>query len=61
MKKNRIRLQKNNIKFNENSKQPGIRNVLDSRKNQEQDFKGDDVTHNKKPTHHNPKGNNTFK
>ncbi len=27
---------------------PEIRDDLDSRKNEEQDFKGDDVTHNKK-------------
>jgi hypothetical protein len=31
---------------------PEIRDNLDSRKNEEQDYKGDDVTHNKKP-HHN--------
>jgi hypothetical protein len=61
MKKNRIQLQKSNIEFNENSKQPGIRNELDSRKNQEQDFKGDDVTHDKKPAHHRPKVNRTVK
>ncbi|MCK7555389.1 hypothetical protein MKQ70_10385 [Chitinophaga sedimenti] len=27
---------------------PEIRDNLDSRKNEEQDFKGDDLTHNKK-------------
>ena len=27
---------------------PEIRDNLDSRKNEEQDFKGDDMTHNKK-------------
>lgn len=31
---------------------PEIRDNLDSRKNEEQNFKGDDVTHNQKP-HHN--------
>jgi hypothetical protein len=31
---------------------PEIRDNLDSRKNEEQDFKGEDVTHNRKP-HHN--------
>jgi len=30
--------------------QPDIRDDLDSRKNEEQDSKGDDVTHNKKET-----------
>lgn len=30
-------------------KSPENKDNLDSRKNQEQDFKGDDVTHNKKP------------
>lgn len=28
---------------------PEIRDNLDSRKNEEQDYKGDDVTHNRKP------------
>jgi hypothetical protein len=48
MKKNRIQVQKKNIKFNTNNKQPEIRDDLDSRKNQEQEFKGDDITHNVK-------------
>jgi hypothetical protein len=34
---------------------PEIRDNLDSRKNEEQDFKGDDVTHNNKDTHNQPK------
>jgi len=29
---------------------PNVRDNLDSRKNEEQDFKGDDVTHNRKET-----------
>ncbi len=33
-----------------NSKRPDERSNLDSRKNEEQDFKGDDTTHNKKET-----------
>ncbi len=33
-----------------NSKRPNERGNLDSRKNEEQDFKGDDMTHNKKVT-----------
>ncbi len=53
MKKNKTRLPKKNIKFNTNNKQPEIRDDLDSRKNEEQDFKGDDITHNVK-YHHNP-------
>jgi hypothetical protein len=32
---------------------PEIRDNLDSRKNEEQDDKGDDVTHNKKPHNNN--------
>ena len=43
-----------NTKFNANKHKPEVRDNLDSRKNEEQEFKGDDVTHNKKP-HHNKK------
>jgi len=42
----------NNIRFNDNKHRPDVRDNLDSRKNEEQDFKGDDTTHNAKP-HHN--------
>ena len=42
----------NNIRFNDNKHRPEVRDNLDSRKNEEQDFKGDDTTHNAKP-HHN--------
>ena len=35
---------------NKNNNRPDVRDNLDSRKNEEQDFKGDDVTHNKKET-----------
>jgi hypothetical protein len=31
-----------------NNARPDVRDNLDSRKNEEQDFKGDDVTHNEK-------------
>ena len=55
MKKNRIQPQSKNIRFNSNSKQPEIRDDLDSRKNEEQDFKKDDVTHNVKQNHNQPK------
>ena len=34
---------------------PEVRDNLDSRKNEEQDFKGDDTTHNKKEVHSHPK------
>jgi hypothetical protein len=34
----------------ERSPQPQVRNKLDPRKNTEQDFKGNDITHNKKAT-----------
>lgn len=33
-----------------NKKRSNERDDLDSRKNEEQDFKGDDITHNKKQT-----------
>ncbi len=46
--------QQKNIKFNA-YKHPEIRDNLDSRKNEEQDFKGDDITHNVKPHHSEPK------
>jgi len=55
MKKNKTRLPKKNIKFNTNNKQSEIRDDLDSRKNGEQDFKGDDITHNVKYYHNPPK------
>jgi hypothetical protein len=38
---------------------PEIRDNLDSRKNEEQDFKGDDLTHNRKETHTAPSGQKT--
>jgi hypothetical protein len=33
-----------------NTSRPDVRDNLDSRKNEEQEFKGNDVTHNKKET-----------
>lgn len=47
MKKNNKGSEKN-IQFNQNRSRPDERDNLDSRKNEEQDFKDDDVTHNKK-------------
>jgi hypothetical protein len=43
-----------NRKSHMNKTRPEIRDNLDSRANEEQDFKGDDITHNRKP-HHNIK------
>ena len=40
-----------NIKSKQN--RPEIRDNLDSRANEEQDFKGNDVTHNRKAHHNN--------
>ncbi len=35
---------------NQNNNRSNARDNLDSRKNEEQDFKGDNITHNKKET-----------
>jgi hypothetical protein len=48
MKKMRSQINKENIRFNSNRHRPDTRDNLDDGKNEEQDFKGDDVTHNKK-------------
>jgi len=40
-----------NTQFNKNRPSPEIRDNLDSRKNEEQDSKGDDITHNRKAHH----------
>ena len=48
MKKKSSQINKENIQFNTNRHRPEIRDNLDNRKNEEQDFKGDDITHNKK-------------
>ena len=50
--KNNNQAFKKNTQFNQNKHKPEVRDDLDSRKSEEQDFKGDDVTHNRKP-HHN--------
>lgn len=39
---------KENIRANANKHRPEIRDNLDSREGEEQNFKGDDVTHNRK-------------
>lgn len=38
-----------NTQFNNNRTAPDVRDNLDSRKKEEQDKKGDDITHNRKP------------
>ena len=48
MKKKYSQVNKENIQFNSNRHRPDIRDNLDNRKNEEQEFKGDDITHNKK-------------
>ena len=40
--------QKQNTKFNSNKHRPENKDNLDSREGEEQQFKGDDITHNKK-------------
>ena len=39
---------KQNIQFNQNKHRPENKDNLDSREGEEQQFKGDDITHNKK-------------
>jgi len=46
--KNKIRPAGKNIQFHQNKNRPEERDILDSRKNEEQIFKADDITHNKK-------------
>ena len=40
-----------NVHYNVNKHRPEIRDDLDSREGEEQHFKGDDVTHNRKSYH----------
>jgi hypothetical protein len=49
-----------NTKRNAGKRSPEIRDNLDSRKNEEQESKGDDITHNQK-AHHNHQPNKTDK
>jgi len=39
---------KQNIQFNQNKRRPENKDNLDSREGEEQQLKGDDITHNKK-------------
>lgn len=49
MKTNSNRQQPNPKQANPSVRKPENKDNLDSRKNEEQDFKGDDITHNQKP------------
>ena len=40
--------QKQNTQFNQNKRRPENKDNLDSREGEEQQFKGDDITHNQK-------------
>ena len=60
MKQN-IKGSEKNIQFNQNKTRPGERDNLDSRRNQEQDFKADDITHNKKDNRNNGQSKNKLK
>ena len=53
MKGSRSQNTKQNKQFVGHQPKPEIRDNLDSRKNEEQKQKGDDVTHNKKDTRNN--------
>lgn len=48
------RNQKGTPQLNKKGNSPENKDNLDSRKREEQDFKGDDVTHNRKATHNAP-------
>ena len=54
MKTPNVKTPQPNNKSNSYHTRPDIRDDLDSRANEEQNFKGDDITHNKK-AHHNLK------
>lgn len=56
MKNTKSQLPNKNTKFE--AHKPEIRDNLDSRKSEEQDFKGNDVTHNTKDHHHESKKKN---
>lgn len=48
-----MKTNQNSQHVNKNRTAPEIRDNLDSRKNEEQQFKGKDITHNVKPQHNN--------
>jgi len=47
-----------NIQFSNNKRRPENKDNLDSRMSEEQEFKGNDTTHNRKEHHNQPKGKN---
>lgn len=51
MKNNNNTAASKNIRANKNKPSPEIRDILDSRKTEEQEYRGDDITHNRKPHH----------
>ena len=53
MKNSAMQTTKQNKQTNPKIPKPEIRDDLDSRKNEEQDFKGSDMTNNKKETRNN--------
>ena len=55
MKNLQTQNKKENIQFNANKRRPDNKDNLDSREHEEQDFKGDDTTHNKKEHHSQPR------
>jgi len=57
MKSNRSQTPNHNVHFNANKKRAENKDNLDSREGEEQQFKGDDVTHNRKE--HRSKKNST--
>ena len=54
MKTHNSKMLQENTKSHTSKTRPEIRDNLDSRANEEQDFKGGNITHNRKP-HHNIK------
>lgn len=55
MKNKKVPVPQKNYKADINKTRPDIRDNLDHREGEEQDFKGNDVTHNKKNHHRLPK------
>jgi hypothetical protein len=49
---------KGNVQVGNNKHRPENKDNLDSRMNEEQQFKGDDTTHNRKEHQNQPKGKN---
>lgn len=58
MKNLHSQTKRENIQFNTNRHRPENKDNLDSRANEEQEFKGDDTTHNRKDHHNQPRKKN---